>query len=106
MKWCELLEAIKPTCFGVLGLKPWELMKFTPRELFQALEGLNQDREDLRKFALVLTCHLMNSTGNYKKPVTIDDLYPNKDEITTEETMANKDYLAEVTKRFGGRLNG
>ncbi len=86
----------------MLGLKPWEFMRYTPREIFQSIDGLNRDREDLRKFALILTCHLMNATGNFKTPVTIDDLYSSKTEITTEEVAANKNYLAEVTKRFGG----
>lgn len=88
-------------CFGVIGLKPWEIGLFTPRELIQTLTGFYKDRDDLRKFALTLTCLIMNASGNLKEPIKPEDLLEKSEEAREAKTEESKEYLKEAATRFG-----
>lgn len=92
---------IRPYALGVIGLRPWELMRFTPREWKDLERGYgDKNRADLRLKAWAVA-NLINATGNFKQAVTVESLLkePAKSgkgkKLTAEEQEA-------IKRRFGG----
>jgi len=73
---------------------------FTPRELIQALKGFYEDRKELQKFATILTCLIVNSSGFLKEPVNPDDLFRKSREASEIEAEENKEFLRASAERF------
>lgn len=62
--------------FGYLGLSHEEFWGLTPFEFTELIEGYKV-RDRVRKEELAwMTMHLMNATGNFKSPITIEKLLP------------------------------
>lgn len=62
---------------------------------------LDKHRADKRDSAQAV-CHIMNSSGNYKKPVTVQDLI-GKDPAAAAKKKANPNDLKALKGRFGER---
>lgn len=62
---------------------------------------IDKHRADKRDSAQAV-CHIMNSSGNYKKPVTVQDLI-GKDPATAAKKKANTNDLKTLKGRFGER---
>lgn len=59
MSVTDWFEAVQPFAYGVLGLHPWELRRYTVREVMLRAEGhRSADRAAWRKFA-TLACWLL-----------------------------------------------
>lgn len=58
------MQAIEPVAYGALGLHPWELRRYTMRELGARIDGYRAVQRDERMRLAELACWLL---GPYMK---------------------------------------
>lgn len=95
------METQRPLAFGVLHLHPWEFGRYTPREYTEKVKGYFERQRAVRKECAQAVANLMNSTGNFKTPVTVDDLLGR--EIPDRKQIDRQEDMEALTSRFGGR---
>lgn len=62
---------MQPFAYGVMGLHPWELRRYTVREVLLRAEGIRTaDRSQWRKFAQ-LACWLLSAVVDKDKAQTL-----------------------------------
>ncbi len=65
---------MEPLAFGELALRPTEFRLLTPQEFFALYEGYLRRLSDQTEREARWISNLMNATGNYKPPVTVEGL--------------------------------
>ena len=91
-----LVDRLLPLALGQIGLEYDYFMSLTPKLWKLLAKGYQQkEMERTRLFAWSIA-HLMNASGNMKKPITIDDLLPKPVKRTKKQEAINFDEL----KRF------
>lgn len=70
------LDDIQPFAYGTLGLKPWELLAYTPREFGALVEGWQRQQERERFARAELAVWLI--APHITKPITVKDLLGNE----------------------------
>lgn len=72
------LEELLPTALGDFGLEYKHFMSLTPKEWVYICDGKRQKEERRLNNTKCLiawqTAYLMNATGNFKEPVTVEKL--------------------------------
>lgn len=74
-------------------------MRYTPGQIKAKIKGFMEQQKLQQKQVAWAVCNLMNATGNFKEPVTIEKLAgsPKKQKQTTPEEAA------ALLKRLGGK---
>ncbi|MEY8748943.1 hypothetical protein [Alkalicoccobacillus gibsonii] len=108
MTWDDL----KYFGYGLLQLTPDQLFKFTVHEIFDMVVAYYRRRDsEIEEQMQVLswqTSHLMNASGNYKKPIKPDQLYSPKQsdeeggnsELTPIDRDEKNAKLADLKAKF------
>lgn len=74
----DLLEDIEPSAYIELGIKPWELGRWTPYELEQAQAGLQVKWEREEDMLAWLIAWVVNGFGTQKKKITVERILGRK----------------------------
>lgn len=90
--------------YGQLGLHPWELLRYTPGQIKAALKGFSEGKKAERHLVAWAVANLMNATGNFKKPVTIESLTGEKSQKQEKTGAQLKAEAAEIKRRLEGKL--
>ena len=102
MTWDDL----KYFGYGLLRLTPNQLFLFTVSEIFDMVVAYYRRRDaELEEQMTVLswqTSHIMNASGNYKKPIKPDQLYSPK---KTEEEGGNSELTPIDRDEKNAKLN-
>jgi hypothetical protein len=92
-----------------LGLKPWELWKFTPRELnrFAREKRIEINEESIRtRYETAIICaYTVNSSGTVKVGKSPDDIYRKMKIKTIEEQESATDEMGGERRFYKGSLS-
>ena len=71
-----MLQKLEEFAFGEMGLTPFDFYRMTLLEFENMRRGYeNKKRADM-EFRAYLTSWIVNSSGNFKKPIEVEDILP------------------------------
>ena len=101
---------IKKILYGVYKFKPCEVWDLSAREVVDMYEAhvqiINEDFDQEMQRTAWFTSLIMNSSGNYKKPVKPEKLYiPVEKQNQTDNKAVNKQYVDQQREELKRKFN-
>jgi len=97
-----MLNKLEEFAFGEIGLTPFDFYRMSYREFENLKNGYENKVNREREYRAHLTCWIVNSSGNFKKPIEIGDIIPQQEKQEKTNTVMSqeeKDELKKIIKR-------